>query len=64
MTRDPVPFRVPGIRPIRDTDWPVIDRLQRICFPPTAVEAPEVSQSLSRHSPESRLLAETDTSLA
>ena len=54
----------PSIRPIGDADWPAIDRIQRACFPPTAIESQEVLQSISRHSPETCLLAEADAPLA
>jgi GNAT superfamily N-acetyltransferase len=52
------------IRPIRDADWPAIDRIQRACFAATAIEPQDVLQSISRHSPVSCLLAETDRPLA
>lgn len=54
----------PLIRPIRDADWPALDRIQRACFAPSAIEPQDVLQSISRHSPESCLLAETDRPLA
>jgi GNAT superfamily N-acetyltransferase len=53
-----------SLRPICDADWPAIDRIQRACFPATAIESQEVLQSIARHSPESCLLAETDVPLA
>jgi GNAT superfamily N-acetyltransferase len=53
----------PTIRVIRDSDWPAIDRIQRECFPPSAIESREVLQSLSQHSPGSCLIAETDSPL-
>jgi len=54
----------PSIRPVRDADWPAIDRIQHACFPATAIESQEVLQSIARHSPESCLLAETNVPLA
>lgn len=55
---------VPSIRPLRDADWPAIDRIQRACFPATAIESQEVLRSIALHSPESCLLAETEAPLA
>ncbi len=49
----------PTIRVIQNSDWPAIDRIQRECFPPTAIESREVLQSISAHSPETCLIAET-----
>ena len=53
----------PTIRVIRDPDWPAIDRIQRECFPPSAIESREVLQSIARHSPETCLLAEASEPL-
>lgn len=48
------------IRPIRDADWPALDRLQRECFPPTAVEAQADLQTIVRHAPDFCFLAARD----
>ncbi len=53
----------PTIRVIQDSDWPAIDRIQRECFPPSAIESREVLQSIALHSPASCLVAETDIPL-
>lgn len=54
---------LPAIRVIRDSDWPAIERIQRESFPPQAIESSEVLQTISRHSPETCLLAESDVPL-
>lgn len=48
-----------AIRVIREADWPAIDRIQRECFPPSAIESRETLQSIARHSPGTCLFAET-----
>lgn len=53
----------PVIRPVQEADWPAIDRIQRECFPPSAIESREVLRSISIHSPQSCLIAQGDAPL-
>lgn len=46
------------IREITEGDWPAVDRLQRVAYPPEMLEGIETLQSLWRWSPRTCLMAE------